>query len=136
MTPTEQDKELEAQLDKIFPCNCSFMKGFAFRPGDPCDGSCVNAPYKKAVLQLITADRKRVALKEWDIANEAVLKNAQVISDEQEKLEALALVDPKKHNDKIGSYMDRAFGFDLAFQPFAEARRKRIAELKAQQEKE
>ena len=62
MTPTEQDKELEAQLDKIFPCNCSFIKGFAFKPGDPCDGSCVNAPYRRAVLQLITADRKRVAL--------------------------------------------------------------------------
>ena len=58
MTPTEQDKELEAQLDKIFPCDCSFVKGFAFRLGDPCDGSCVNAPYRKAVLQLITADRK------------------------------------------------------------------------------
>lgn len=63
MTPTEQDKELEAQLDKIFPCDCSFKKGFAFKPGDPCDGSCVNAPYRKAVLELITADRKRVALK-------------------------------------------------------------------------
>ncbi len=62
MTPTEQDKELEAQLDKIFPCDCSFMKGFAFRPGDPCDGSCVNAPYKKAALELIIADRERVAL--------------------------------------------------------------------------
>ena len=62
MTPTEQDKELEARLDKIFPCNCSFTKGFAFRPGDPCDGSCVNAPYKKAVLELITAERKRVEL--------------------------------------------------------------------------
>ncbi len=62
VTPTEQDKELEAQLDKIFPCDCSFMKGFAFRPGDTCDGSCVNAPYKKAVLELITADRKRVEL--------------------------------------------------------------------------
>lgn len=62
MTPTEQDKELEAQLDKIFPCDCSFTKGFAFKSGDPCDGSCVNAPYKKAVLELITADRKRVAL--------------------------------------------------------------------------
>ena len=63
MTPTEQDKELEAQLDKIFPCDCSFKKGFAFKPGDPCDGSCVNAPYRKAVLELITADRKRVELK-------------------------------------------------------------------------
>lgn len=61
-TPTEQDKELEAQLDKIFPCDCSFTKGFAFKPGDPCDGSCVNAPYKKAVLELIAADRKRVEL--------------------------------------------------------------------------
>ena len=63
MIPTEQDKELEARLDKIFPCDCSFKKGFAFKPGDPCDGSCVNAPYKKAVLGLITADRKRVELK-------------------------------------------------------------------------
>ena len=127
MTPTEQDSELREKISHRFDSVCA--EGHRQSCGE----------YQTAVddiMQFITADRKRVALEEWEIAKEAVLKNAQVITDEEERLEALVLVDPKRYNNKIGGYMDKAFGFDLAFQPFAEARRKRIAELKAQQEEQ
>ena len=123
MTPTEQDKELLDSLNRL-----------GFKQGNDSTWWADDWQYDVTVevnehLALITADRKRVALEEWELAKEAVLKNVHVISDEEERLEALALVDARSYNAKIGSHMDKAFGFDIAFQPFAEARSKRIAEL-------
>ena len=119
MTPTEQDKELKSQLDKIFPCDCGFTKGFAFKQGDPCDGTCVNAPYKKAVRQLITADRKRVALE------------ARI--DELERAKSLYQRTYKQEvTDNGGNiYVNDSHGYISSYEV-----QERIAELKAQQEDE
>ena len=126
MTPTEQDKELEAQLDNIFPCDCSFTKGFAFRPGDPCDGSCVNAPYKKAVLELITADRKRVEL-------EAELDVLTYLLDEHTERMFMQTPYTGEMTDNCRWACNTALTAVDAYRIEIE-RRKRIAELKSQQE--
>ena len=136
MTPTEQDKGLREHLLSLYSANFNDGEPIESRVGsrDMFSVSTIVDFVDDFIMPFITAERGRVALEEWGLANEAVLKNVHVISDEEERLEALALVDPKSYNDQIGSYMDRTLGFDLAFQPFAEARGNRIAELKAQEE--
>ena len=40
------------RLDKLMPCDCKFLKGFAWRKGDPCEG-CINGRLKQAITSLI-----------------------------------------------------------------------------------
>ena len=40
------------RLDGLMPCDCGFLKGFAWRKGDPCEG-CINGRLKQAITSLI-----------------------------------------------------------------------------------
>ena len=40
------------RLDELMPCDCKFLKGFAWREGDPCEG-CINGRLKQAITSLI-----------------------------------------------------------------------------------
>ena len=40
------------KLDELMPCDCKFLKGFAWRKGDPCEG-CINGSLKQALTSLI-----------------------------------------------------------------------------------
>ena len=40
------------RLDELMPCDCKFLKGFAWRNGDPCEG-CINGRLKQAITSLI-----------------------------------------------------------------------------------
>ena len=40
------------RLDELMPCDCKFLKGFAWRKGDPCEG-CINGRLKQAITSLI-----------------------------------------------------------------------------------
>ena len=40
------------RLDELMPCDCKFLKGFAWRKGDPCEG-CTNGRLKQAITSLI-----------------------------------------------------------------------------------
>ena len=40
------------RLDKLMPCDCKFLKGFAWREGDPCEG-CINGRLKQSITSLI-----------------------------------------------------------------------------------
>lgn len=51
------DKVINAQ-DEIFPCDCSFLKGFSWKPGDVCDGSCAVASWKNRVIKSIMNEKK------------------------------------------------------------------------------
>lgn len=44
---------ISEELDRIFPCDCSFTHGFAWKPGTLCKGDCVLAGYKEEVASLI-----------------------------------------------------------------------------------
>lgn len=46
-------EEVKSKQVEIFPCYCQFNKGFAYKKGDPCDGSCVLAPYRERVVSAI-----------------------------------------------------------------------------------
>ena len=39
------------RLDELMPCDCKFLKGFAWRKGDPCEG-CINGRLKQAITSL------------------------------------------------------------------------------------
>lgn len=39
------------RLDKLMPCDCKFLKGFAWRKGDACEG-CINGRLKQAITSL------------------------------------------------------------------------------------
>ena len=39
------------RLDELMPCDCKFLKGFAWRKGDPCEG-CINGRLKQALTSL------------------------------------------------------------------------------------
>ena len=39
------------RLDELMPCDCKFLKGFAWRKGDPCEG-CINGMLKQATTSL------------------------------------------------------------------------------------
>jgi len=39
------------RLDELMPCDCKFLKGFAWRKGDPCEG-CINGRLKQAIISL------------------------------------------------------------------------------------
>ena len=48
------------RLDELMPCDCKFLKGFAWRKGDPCEG-CINGMLKQATTSLfkeLVADAK------------------------------------------------------------------------------
>ena len=40
------------RLDELMPCDCKFLKGFAWRKGDPCEG-CINGRLKQSITSLI-----------------------------------------------------------------------------------
>jgi hypothetical protein len=40
------------RLDELMPCDCKFLRGFAWRKGDPCEG-CINGRLKQAITSLI-----------------------------------------------------------------------------------
>ena len=40
------------RLDELMPCDCEFLKGFAWRKGDPCE-RCINGRLKQAITSLI-----------------------------------------------------------------------------------
>ena len=40
------------RLDELMPCDCKFLKGFAWRKGDPCEG-CINGRLKQAITSLM-----------------------------------------------------------------------------------
>ena len=40
------------RLEELMPCDCKFLKGFAWRKGDPCEG-CINGRLKQAITSLI-----------------------------------------------------------------------------------
>lgn len=56
---TDNSKE---ELDNIFPCDCAFTKGFGFKKGDPCDGTCVLAAYRKSVEKLIQKEKLKAQI--------------------------------------------------------------------------
>ena len=39
------------RLDELMPCDCKFLKGFAWRNGDPCEW-CINGMLKQATTSL------------------------------------------------------------------------------------
>jgi len=53
MSIQNNTKDYSEELDKIFPCDCAFTKGFAYKVGDTCDGSCVLASYRERVANLL-----------------------------------------------------------------------------------
>lgn len=124
MTPTEQDKELRAKLanTKTFNYDVYFGQDIA--------SSCI--PFEEAldeIMQLITADRKRVALearideRSIYISDHINGKNSAFIARVKNAVEHEHLFDRNSLSCKCG--VSKIFMVDAADE---------IAELKAQQE--
>ena len=67
----------QSELEKILPCDCGFMKGFAYKPGGPCGGTCWSAPYRKAIQAYINANYTPI--------NQPSTNTAPVIDDNPDK---------------------------------------------------
>lgn len=47
------------RLDELMPCDCKFLKGLAWREGDPCEG-CINGSLKQAITEWHEIEKSEV----------------------------------------------------------------------------
>ena len=117
MTPTEQDKELRGKVAAI-------IEYWDFSPLQDEDSRIERL--KNEIMQLITADRKRVAL-------EAELELLTYLLDE--RTEHMFMQNPESGEMTGNGWLCNTSLSAVSANRIEAERRKRIAELKAQQEK-